>query len=44
MIKRKIIEESLQLFSLVKKATKKLMNHISNFEELEGVILLNRNQ
>ena len=33
--KRKIDEESLQLFALVKKATEKLMNPISNFEELK---------
>ena len=30
--KRKIDEESLQLYDLVEKATKKLMNQISNFE------------
>ena len=33
--KRKIDEESLQLYGLVEKATEKLMNQISNFEELE---------
>ena len=31
---RRIDEESLQLYGLVKKATKKLMNQIRNFEEL----------
>ena len=31
---RKTDEESLQLYGLVKKATKKLMNQIRNFEEL----------
>ena len=30
---RKIDEESPQLYGLVKKATKRLMNQISNFEE-----------
>ena len=44
MIKRKIIEESLQLFILAKKATEKLMNHISNFEELQSAISLNTKQ
>ena len=33
--KRKIDEESLQLYGLVEKATEKRMNQISNFEELE---------
>ena len=33
--KRKIDEEILQLYGLVEKATEKLMNQISNFEELE---------
>ena len=31
--KRKTDEESLQLYALVKKATEKLVNPISNFEE-----------
>ena len=33
--KRKIDEESLQLYGLFENATGKLMNQISNFEELE---------
>ena len=33
--KRKFDEESLCLYGLVKKVTEKLMNQISNFEELE---------
>ena len=31
--KRKIDEESLQLYGLVKKATERLMNQISNFKD-----------
>ena len=42
--KRKIDEESLQLCVLVKKATEKLMNQISNFEEFECRKSLNINQ
>ena len=42
--KRKIDEESLQLCVLVKKATEKPMNQISNFEEFECRKSLNINQ
>ena len=41
---KKIDEESLQLHRLVKKATEKLTNQISNFEELECKKSLNINQ
>ena len=41
---RKIDEESLQLYRFVKKATEKLENQISNFEELESGKSLNLNQ
>ena len=41
--KRKTDEESLQLHGLVKKATEKLINQISNFEELEFQKSLNIN-
>ena len=34
IIKGKIDEESLQLYRLIDKATEKLMNQISDFEEL----------
>ena len=40
---RKIDEESLQLYRFVKKATEKLENQISNFEELESGKSLNLN-
>ena len=33
--KKKIDEEILQLYGLVEKATQKLLNQISNYEELE---------
>ena len=33
--KRKLDEESLKLYGLVKKATVKLMNQITDFKELE---------
>ena len=39
-----IDEESLQLHGLVKKATEKLINQISNFEELECEKSLNINK
>ena len=42
--KRKIDEESLQLHGLVKKATEKLTNQISNFEESEFEKSLNINK
>ena len=42
--KRKIDEETLQLFGLVKKATEKLMNQINNFEILEFEKSWNINQ
>ena len=42
--KRKTDEESLQLHGLVKKATEKLINQISNFEELEFQKSLNINK
>ena len=42
--KRKIDEETLQLYGLVKKATEKLMNQISNFEILECEKSWNINQ
>ena len=42
--KRKIDKESLQLYGLVEKATEKLMNQISGFEELECEKYLNINQ
>ena len=42
--KRKIDEESLKLYGLVKKATEKLMNQISNFEKLEREKSLNMHQ
>ena len=42
--KRKIDEETLQLFGLVKKATEKLMNQINNFEILECEKSWNINQ
>ena len=41
---RKIDEESLQLYRFVKKATEKLVNRISNFEELESEKSLNLNR
>ena len=41
---RKIDEESLQLYRFVKKATEKLQNQISNFEELESGKSLNLNR
>ena len=41
---RKIDEESLQLYRFVKKATEKLENQISNFEELESGKSLNLNR
>ena len=42
--KRKIDEETLQLYGLVKKATEKLMNQINNFEILEFEKSWNINQ
>ena len=42
--KRKIDEETLQLYGLVKKATEKLMNQINNFEILECEKSWNINQ
>ena len=42
--KRKTDEKSLQLHGLVKKATEKLINQISNFEELEFQKSLNINK
>ena len=41
---REIDEESLQLYRFVKKATEKLENQISNFEELESGKSLNLNR
>ena len=41
---RKIDEENLQLYRFVKKATEKLENQISNFEELESGKSLNLNR
>ena len=41
--KTKIDKESLQLYGLVEKATEKLMNQISSFEELECEKSLNIN-
>ena len=38
------IDESLQLYRLIDKATERLMNQISNFEELECEKSLNINQ
>ena len=42
--KRKIAEESLERYGLVKKATEKLMNQINSFEELESKIYFKMNQ
>ena len=42
--KTKIDEENLQLHCLVKKAADKLMNQITNFEELKCQKYLNINQ
>ena len=42
--KKKIDEESLQLYGLVEKAAEKLMNQTSNFEELECEKSLDINQ
>ena len=42
--KKKFDEESLQLYGLIEKATEKLMNQISNTEELECEESLNINQ
>ena len=42
--KRKIDRESLQLHSLIKKAAEKLVNKISNFEELDCQKFLNINK
>ena len=44
IIEGKIDEESLQLYRLIDKGTEKLMNQISNFEELECEKPLNINQ
>ena len=41
---KKIDEESLQIYGVVKKATEKVMNQIRNFEELEREISWNINQ
>lgn len=41
---RKIDEESLQLYGLVKKIIEKLMNQLSNCEELQCERSLNRNR
>ena len=40
--KRKIDEQRLQLFGLVKKATEELMNQVSKYEELKCKKPLNR--